>query len=247
LVLAVMLVVGSLGALGGYYAFRRSPSQAATGVTPTVPAGPGTTPSTPTDPDATVLNSLVLQQSDVPSTYVVQPITGGTEVSGEATLDLCNGTFPSESLRTARLQVAAYDGAGNEVLSTEAVLYQDPAATAQAFSELQSVAANCPSTPVVSPVGEETVTTHFNPAPDTDWPQTPGVTRQAYSFTTTDQLGDTQASVAVYLRRGRVLMGLYFSEPNSTQVPVAGQTTIEGIAALFAGRLAKLPASVVNG
>jgi hypothetical protein len=249
LVLAVMLVVGSVGTLGGYFAFRHrsNPSNTASGVPPTIPGGLGTTPSTPADPDASALQSLVLNQADVPSTYEVQLIPGGDQVTGEATLDLCNGTFASESRRTARLQVAAVDGGGDFVLSTEAVLYDSSAATEEAFSELKSVVANCPSTPVVSPVGEPTIITQFNGAPDGSWAQTPTVTRQAYDFTSTDDTGTTEHSVAVYLRRGRALMGIYFSDPDSPQVPVKGQDTIQGIASVFAARMAALPSSVVGG
>jgi len=238
LIVAVMLVVGSVATLAGYYAFRhKTPSRTFLGPLPTLPS----------DPDAAVLQSLVLSQSDVPTTYVVQEIAGGDQVdSGDATLDLCNGAYPSESLRTARLQVAAFDSEGNEALSTEAVLYKNSAATAQAFSELRSVVAGCPSTPVVSPIGEATVTTMFNPPPDGSWPQTPTVDRQAYDFNSTDDSGNSVHSVAVYLRRGRVLMGVYFSNPDGAQVPVTGQDSIQAIVSVFAGRIAKLPASVVN-
>ncbi|MDQ1394190.1 MAG: hypothetical protein QOF30_3167, partial [Acidimicrobiaceae bacterium] len=252
LVVGVMVVVGSLGTLGGYLAFRHrsTPQPSATGlpptVVPTIP-GPGSTVP-PRDPSTAALDSLVLTQEDVASTVVVQPLLGGDQVAGEPTLDLCNGTFPSESLRTARLQVGAFDAQATVVLSTEAVLYANPAATEQAFSELTSVASNCPSTPVTSPVGEPTEVTHFNAAPDGTWSAAPtGVTRQAYDFVSTDELGTTRHSVAVYLRRGRALMGVYFSDVDSPQITVAGQSTIEKITAVFAGRLAGLPASVVNG
>ncbi|MGH9125835.1 MAG: hypothetical protein ACRDZ8_14070 [Acidimicrobiales bacterium] len=238
LIVAVMLVVGSVATLAGYYAFRHK--------TPTR-TFLGPLPSQPADPDAAVLQTLVLSQSDVPSTYVVQEIAGGDQVdSGDATLDLCNGTYPSESMRTARLQVAAIDSEGNEALSTEAVLYKNAAATTQAFSELRSVVAHCPSTPVVSPIGEGTVTTMFNAAPDGSWSQTATVERQAYDFTQTDDSGSTGHSVAVYLRRGRVLMGLYFPNPDGSQVPVTGQDSIQAIVSVFASRIAMLPASVVN-
>lgn len=253
LVIAVMLVVGALGTLGGYLVFRhRSPTTSASGLPPQI--GPGTTtPSTvpravSSDPDASSLSSIVLTQADVPATVVVAPISGGEDVTGQTTLDLCNGTFPSESLRTARLQVAAYDSVSTEeLLSTEAVLYGTASDTVQAFAELKSVAANCPSTPVVSPVGEPTATTTFNAAPDAGWPQAATVTRQAYDFTSTDEQGNTSHNVAVYLRRGRVLMGVYFAQPDSPQISVAGQSTIEGIVGVFAGRMASLPSSVVNG
>ncbi|MDQ1411715.1 MAG: hypothetical protein QOE07_303 [Acidimicrobiaceae bacterium] len=251
LVVGVMVVVGSLGTLGGYLAFRhRSASQpSAAGLPPTVvPTFPGPSATVPRDPSTAALDSLVLSQADVASTVVVQPLLGGDQVDGQPTLDLCNGTFPSESLRTARLQVGAFDAQATVVLSTEAVLYANPAATEQAFSELKSVASNCPSTSVPSPVGEPAEVTHFNAAPDGSWAAAPtGVTRQAYDFVSTDELGTTRHSVAVYLRRGRALMGVYFSDADSPQITVTGQNTIEKIAAVFAARLANLPASVVNG
>ena len=65
--------------------------------------------------------------------------------------------------------------------------------------------------------------------------------------TTADALPPTAHSVAVYLRRGRVLMGLYFPQPDGPQAAVAGRSTIPGIVALFEARLAQLPASVVSG
>jgi hypothetical protein len=133
------------------------------------------------------------------------------------------------------------------VLSTEAVLYSNPAATTQAFSELKSAAANCPSGPVVSPVGEPTMSTKFNPAPDGSWPSVPGVERLAYDFVTTDDTGQTQHTAAVYLRRGRVLMGIYFPRPDGAQPPVRGQTTMAGIVNVFATRMGQLPTAVVKG
>ncbi len=250
---AMALVVG-LGAMAvTYYALR--PSHSSSSNTPaaagppgaTAPTTPGTTPATPADPDAAALRQLVVTQSDVAQSVTVQPLPNGDQVSGEATLDLCNGNFPSESLRTARLQVAAADAQGNTQLSTEAVLYQNPAATSQAFAELRSVAAGCPNQPVESPVGEPTVTTKFNPAPDAGWPQVPTVDRQAYDFTTTDTSGQAEHSVAVYLRRGRALMGVYFAQPDGPQSPIQGQTTIPGIVNVLATRMAQLPSSVVNG
>jgi hypothetical protein len=183
----------------------------------------------------------------VATNVTVAAIPGGTRVSGGPTLDLCNGTFPSESQRRARLQVAAADAQGNATLSTEAVLYSTPAGATQAFSELKSVAANCPGSPVASPVGETTVTTRFNPAPDGAWPQVAGVERLAYDFVSTDQSGQAQHSVAVYLRHGRALMGVYFPTPAGAQSAAAGQTTLAGIVNVFASRLAQLPASMVNG
>jgi hypothetical protein len=205
-------------------------------------------PAESTDPGASSLTGLVVGQSDVSSPVIVDELPGGNQVANQTTLDVCNGTFPSESLRTARLQVAAGDPQGSDIaLSTEAVLYKNAGATAQAFAELRSVVAHCPSTPVVSPVSEPTVTTHFNAAPDGTWTQTPSVQRLAYDFVSTDDQGNATHSIAVYLRRGRALLGVYFGSPDGAQPPVAGETTVAGIVNVFAKRLANLPALVVNG
>ena len=61
-------------------------------------------------------------------------LQGGNEVTGQVTLDLCNGTYASEALRTARRQVDLTDQPGKLWLSTEAVLYGRAADTAQAFT-----------------------------------------------------------------------------------------------------------------
>jgi hypothetical protein len=223
-----------------------SPGTGGSGQTPST-AAPPATPATPATPAAAALRQLVVKQADVPSTVGVELRSNGDQVTGEATLDLCNGTFASEALRTDRLQVDVVDTQGAILLSTEAVAYRNSSATLQAFTELKATAANCPSGPVESPVGEPTMTTKFKPAPDPSWPQVPGVDRQAFDFTSTDSSGQIYHSVAVYLRRGRFFEGIYFPVPDGNQIAVTGQTTIPGIVNVFALRLAQLPASLANG
>jgi hypothetical protein len=251
------MLVAVLVAAGITVAVRKSGSHSNNTAAPPVQQSPGagstpsqTTPSTmpgpdSTDPDASAVEKLVVTSNDAPSDDIVGLITGGNEVQNEATLDLCNGTYASESLRSAREQTAVVDSQGDTVFSTEAVLYDSANGTAEAFTELRQVAANCPSTPVQSPVGEPAVTTTFKAPPDGLWPQTATVERQAYDFTTTDSQGNTSESIAVYLRRGRVLEGLYFSAP-TTPPTIDGQSTIPAIVTLFAKRIAALPASVVT-
>jgi hypothetical protein len=186
------------------------------------------------------LAALILEPRDATSAVSVQLLPGGTQVQGQTTLDLCNGSFPSEALRTGRVQDVAVDGAGQPVLSTEAVEYRGADATSQAFRELKAAAAACPATPVVSPVGEPTVTTKFEQAPDASWPTTPSVERLAFSFTTTDDSGRSVHSIAVYLRRANFLLGLYFNQPDVAQPAIEGRTTVAGIVANFERRLARL-------
>jgi hypothetical protein len=246
----VSLVVGFASATIALNARDSGSSQAAT--SPTAPATVPTTPPTaaprvPADPQAAALGSLILRQSDVSGGNTVQLLDHGADLT-VATLDLCNGTFPSEAQRTARRQVALVDTTPTLRMSTEAVLYRVPQTGAQAFSELQSVAAKCPSTPVKSPVGEDTATTTFRTAPDAAWPRTPTVERLAYDFVTASAANaQSSHSIAVYLRRGRALMGVYFATPDGTQVTVAGHSTVAGIVGVFEARMAKLPANVVNG
>ena len=251
------VVVGLLVGLAGVALSNRSssdsaspPPTTATGRTPTTGASPGSTvPGSGSlagnDPSAPTLAELVVQPEDVPDAATVAVFPGGIGL-GQPTLDLCNGTYPSESLRTARVQDAVVDEQGTLVLSTEAVLYGDSGGTSQALSELRSVVEACPSTPVPGPLGGPASTTRFNPPPDTSWPQTPSVNRVAYDLVTDDGSGPPRRIIAVYLQRGRVLLGVYFSRPEGPQVPVEGQTTIEGIVGVFAARVAALPTSVVG-
>ncbi|MEX1008100.1 MAG: hypothetical protein WD271_09695 [Acidimicrobiia bacterium] len=245
-----LVLIGGLGFAIGWIATPDDASQSSSApsrdTTPTTPSPSTTGPPATTTPSASALSDLGLRQGDLTSSVSLQLIPGGNRVAGAPTLDLCNGTFPSESERKARLQVVAVDAQGNATLSTEAVLYANAAATERAFTELDATAAKCPSSPVRSPVGESTVTTMFNPAPDGSWPQVASVDRLAYEFVTTDESGQTQHSIAVYLRRGRALMGIYFPDPDSPQSAVAGKTTIPGIVNVFATRMAQLPDSVVD-
>jgi hypothetical protein len=239
LVVALMLVVGSLAVVGGYYAFGRRSTSGPEALPPVpVPSGPSTVPTLPVptippDPSASVLAGLVVTQADVGGGGFVVPRPSGDQLS-DATLDLCQGSFPSEALRTARLQVDVLTDIATIPLSTEAVLYANPSATAQAFSELTSVASACPPP------------TKLNPVPDGGWPQVPTVDRLAFDFTTTNPTG-TSHNVSVYLRRGRVLEAVYFYLPAAEHLTVAGQTTLAGITNVFATRIAQLPASVVGG
>ena len=226
---------------------QKSSADAAAAPPPTTGAPPSSTLPGAAAGAASALSGIVLQPKDTTSALTVRLLPGGALVQGQPTLDLCNGSFPSESLRVARVQDVALDQTGSSVLSTEAVAYRDAGSTEQAFKELQSVAAHCPNRPVTSPSGEAPVTTTFEAAPDSSWPQTPTVDRLAYSFHTTDATGQSDHSVAVYLRRGRILLGIYFPQPDGTQAAIGGRTSIEGIVEFFATRIAQLPASTVNG
>jgi hypothetical protein len=251
-VIAVALLAGAVG-----YAIEASTESDNPASGPRQPAitTPGPITPAPNAADRVALAGLVVQQSDVAMPRVVVLIPNGNRTT-EPTLDLCNGTFPSEQQRVARLQVAELaptanpSASGDAVLSTEAVTYKHASGGAQAFAELRKVRAECPHRSVTSPVGGGTAETTFKAAPDRTWARTKSVERLAYSFDTTSTDATTgpttSPSIAVYLRRGRVLMGVYFPQPNGVQPAVDGKTSVEGIVGVFEARMARLPAKVVG-
>jgi hypothetical protein len=242
-IVALALVLALLGLATGYVATVAVLDRDTNSKATASPPAPGS-PATPTDPDAAALGGLIMQQGDVPRDDTVMLVNNGTDAVHTATLDLCNGKYPSEAQRTARRQVVVDGPNLTTGISTEAVLYHKAAGSQQAFRELRAVTAACPPRPVTSPVGEPTITTKFNAPPDKDWPSTPAVERLAYDLTTIEQ-GQPSRTIAVYLRRGRVLMGVYFPS-SGVQTAVTGKTTIPAIVEVFAQRMASLPASVVN-
>jgi hypothetical protein len=250
-VLVLLLALGLVAGVLGAKLLRDDNSSERAGnppvsTTPTTGLIRPTSPPTTVDPREEALLSLVVVPADVSATSTVGLLPGGDGLT-QPTLDLCNGKYPSEDLREARLQDVAVDDQGLVTISTEAVLYKDAAGATQALAEARSVAAACPADAVPGLLaGDPALTTHFNPPPDGDWPQTDTVTRLAFDLTTTDATGQTNHSIAVYLQRGRVLLGVYFPAPDGAQAPVAGQTTIRGIVGVFAGRVAALPASIVG-
>ena len=52
--------------------------------------------------------------------------------------------------------------------------------------------------------------------------------------------------MAVYLRRGRALLGVYFSHADAPTAVVEGKTAFGDIVNIFANRLAKLPVAAIS-
>ncbi len=211
---------------------------------------PGESPSpAPQYPQPTVketLADLVVRQQDVPARFRVSPIPGGRSVAGGPTLDLCDGRFPSEALRVGRLQTEAVDPAGDRTLSTEAVQYEDPVATAQAFQEVEKVAAECQGQVTLDLGTGQMISRSVSAADDSGWGSTAGVDRLAYRAT--EQAGaDRSTTLVVYLKRGPLFLGLYFPRPTGPQMPVEGRRTVPAIVKLFEERLLGASAGTTGG
>ena len=96
-------------------------------------------------PDVT---KLVLTPAQVGNGYVMLQRRDGVGVNNTVTLNLCgNAGYPSEKLRTARLQVDYLKQKSNLGLSNEVVAYKKGGA-AQAMAEASQHASSCPTTPI---------------------------------------------------------------------------------------------------
>jgi hypothetical protein len=208
------------------------------GCTPLQRIGDSLTAST----DAELLAAVSLTESDVAPGSSIQPYEGGTEVFGRTSLDLCFGDFPSEDLRSGRNQVWISDATGTAKVSSEAILYPAPEDAVQAMEELARAREECPSEPVDPPEPDrDPLSWDFLPAPDGDWPQEAGVTRQAYAFEATDAAGETWTSTATYLQRGRMILALYATPPDSPSATLRNAPDPARFVEVMGNRLAGLP------
>ena len=154
------------------------------------------------------LTKLALSAKQVGASYVLLQRTDGHGL-GTRTLDLCGtANYPSEKLRTSRLQVEYLRKDDRLGLSNEVVTYK-PGGAAQALRELYAHATSCPHKPIVP--GEQNLP-----------PLTFTVTRlkdsnllKGYLAVRVRTVGVIkgkkvdQISYAVYQRYGNVLSGVY--------------------------------------
>jgi hypothetical protein len=199
----------------------------------------------PASADQQILASVGLGPDDVGPGYSVELIDNGDLLS-DPTLDFCGLHFASEQRREARRQVAASDSSGDPLLDTESVLYDDQVSAAEAMGEVRGVGARCPSTPVEGPLASDPeVVWHVRAASQAGWPQVAGIDRVALDVTL-DVAGEPpEDQLVVYLRRGRLLMGVYLAS-DAPEVSVGGQSSMSGVLDVFEQRKAALPPADVE-
>jgi hypothetical protein len=83
----------------------------------------------------------MLRPEDIGPGVVQQEMPGGRGLS-QPTLDLCNGKFRSESLRTDRIQVIFTDRRDRIFVSNEVVSYR-PRGAERAYRELRALVGHC--------------------------------------------------------------------------------------------------------
>jgi hypothetical protein len=108
---------------------------------------------------APLLKRIVLTPRQVGTGYRMRMLDQGDVVKNQVSLDLCDFRFPSERLRTGRLQFVYLHGGEITQVSNEVVSYRAGGAR-RALAELRKALTACPRHPVIGPVHVSVPTTH---------------------------------------------------------------------------------------
>jgi hypothetical protein len=153
------------------------------------------------------LSHVVLTGSQVGSGYQQKSYPFGNSIIGEATLDLCGASYPSEVLRTGRLQVRYTHPGKGLTVSNEVVTYV-PDGAKIALSEVTTVAKACAKKPAVLKQGGVTETYKVTLLNDHRVPA--GAIAVRIEITVSKGKKHTsQTGIAVYQVKGNTLSGLY--------------------------------------
>ena len=108
---------------------------------PTVGSGPDVIPETPEQ----AVHTIALTAGDLPAGWTVEESPTDSDIDDDPTfLGLCDFEFLSERRRTAKVPVTGLDPAGDAVLTTEAVSYDEFDGAQLALIELRGAYGNCP-------------------------------------------------------------------------------------------------------
>ena len=161
----------------------------------------------------TPLSKIALRPSQVGVGYRLEMRSDSHCVARCVTLDLCGFTYPSEQLRTARLQVDYDRNKHAPGLSNEVVSYQSGGAS-QAMREVDYAVANCPQGPVRSTVqGVPPLTYRLKRLRASRL--LPGYI--ALQERVTGKVGKrtiTETTLSIYQAHGNVLSAIYTTAPN---------------------------------
>jgi hypothetical protein len=184
----------------------------------------------PAPGDTALLGKVVLKASQVGAGFVLSQIPGGRQVQGERTLDFCSLNYPSEALRTARLQVAYTKKGAAFKASNEVVTYK-PGGARQALREVAHAAATCPNGTVKNPPkGVGKLVGHTRLLSDSRLlPGAVAVLDVDTGVVNGRRL--TSNTVVVYQMRGNVLSGVYGTGPSAAAVEESTLRTAEQSAA----------------
>ena len=153
------------------------------------------------------LSKIVLAPAQVGRGYKLATFPFGTSFIGEATLDLCAASFPSEGLRVGRLQVRYKPRVGGVDVSNEIVRYTSGGAQ-QAIGEVATVARACARTPAVLTQGNVKEVYTVAPLKDPKLPSGAVAVKLTITLSRGKQK-QAQTGVAIYQVKGDTLSGVY--------------------------------------
>ena len=197
--------------------------------------------------DPSALESIGLRAEDVAANRQIAIIPDGDTLFGP-TMDFCDGRYPSEELRAARLQQAAYDLDGNfSGISTEVVVYVNKAAAQQALAEVTAARKNCPTGRSFTARDGHKLAFEFHSAPGpSDTPLVDADSRLVV-HTTMVVDGEARRAFLVYQVVGRVLAALYFSDDGSKPYNQTALDSFYALAGDIADRLRAASPALLNG
>src|SRR6185437_679044 len=153
------------------------------------------------------LSKIILSPAQVGKGYKLSAFPFGTSFIGESTLDLCAASYPSEGLRTGRLQVR-YTPKGSGVdVSNEIVRYASGGAQ-EAIGEVATVARACAKTPAVLTQGNVKEVYKVAPLKDPKLPSGAVAVKLTITVSKGKQK-QAQTGVAIYQVKGDTLSGVY--------------------------------------
>jgi hypothetical protein len=153
------------------------------------------------------LSHTVLTGAQIGPGYKLKPYPAGDSFIGTVTLDLCAASYPSESMRTGRLQVGYSHPAKSVGVSNEVVTYAKGGAQL-ALGEIRAVAASCARKHVVRE--QSGVTTTYRVSLVKAANLLPGSVAVRVTTTSTDgKRHATQAGIAIYQVKGNTFSGVY--------------------------------------
>lgn len=193
--------------------------------------------TTLSDDDQAALAQSGFTQDDFASGATVLPMAGGTTTT-QPTLDLCNGSFPSEAERQFRRQVTVEGPRVSSYLflSTETVRYWSPQAATRAISEIDVAAALCKSRGYAV-----TTTGSHEPYVFAGLPTLPADLRPAANrrifLISIGEGEEARTALIAYQFKGAVMSALYVMRKGAASLDAPTTSRWLDVAAVIAGRL----------
>jgi hypothetical protein len=185
-----------------------------------------------------LLQSVSLKTSDLNGITIALMDKGDT--LEQPTLDFCGASFASESKRVHRRQVAGSFNNNSSWISSEAVLYESPAAAQQAIDEMVAAKKACPEGHVFkSDLGTD-ITVNFFPAPGPNntvlVPADKRVILNVIEKSSDTNLTPQRIFMAIQVR-GSLLVAFYVVEGNAETFTQANLDALYGFVTAITDRM----------